>query len=685
MHELPGETDSKQAEQPGVGAGGVPAPDGEDVQPFRCSSPEIDLLQTRCRRRGADRCATTKISWNLPPLRSLNLLPEASDTRSVAAIPLAYCDDCMGIDLDKVTYHDGLWVPLANIKTCPMCTFFYASIVRLFPCSNSKKDILRTRCGQNGANWRTSRAMSWDLPLLRDSNLLPKKRVYPCLADYRFISSWLADCVESHGDHCFNSRLDHDPVPGLQFIDCVARRIVPASEAGHEAYLTLSYVWGAPSEHVEEIGSVSTLPIHLPKVIEDSIRVVKELGFRYLWVDRYCIPQADSRAKHTQIQLMGAIYARSAITIIAAAGEDADYGLPGVGLRARNPQLRTDSASVCTGDRLPRPLMVYHRPKEDIESTLWSTRGWTYQEALLSKRRLVFTDNQVFFQCQRMLCEESQMSSAGGSGRTEEPGKFVFPPAADFRNIETAWARISEFVNRNLSFDRDALDAISGILNIYCVLIKGLLWMGSWSHRAIGLPKVESSPTRLERLRRSEFPSWTWVGWKGTSEYELCAGGTSYFGFCGWKCAIRAVYEDRQMSLAWEEDAERILENSAVGLNPKFLDIKGTCFDVSLAWDPKEGEWAYTEPLALKLKKCRILQRYIPPNTLEEGEGKVHKLVALLLSNFVSEIKGGGRIHEMKVLLLQPVECNAGRWIYERVTCDSIFEIGLEERELRMG
>ncbi|KAK1783458.1 heterokaryon incompatibility protein-domain-containing protein [Copromyces sp. CBS 386.78] len=664
----------------------------------------------------------------------------------------------MGIDLDKVTYHDGSWVPLANIKTCPMCAFFYASIY-LTP--NQSLVLLNHTAktarvwGHDG--WFIGTTPRWHLlepvPPGLPSDLIQyacdvrrsegdiaidyyyfKERVYPCLADYRFISRWLGDCVESHGDHCFNSRLDHDPVPGLQFIDCVARRIVPASEAVHEAYLTLSYVWGTPSEHVEEIGSVSTLPIHLPKVIEDSIRVVKELGFRYLWVDRYCIPQADSQAKHTQIQLMGAIYARSAITIIAAAGEDADYGLPGVGLRARNPQLRTDSASVCTGDRLPRPLMVYHRPKQDVKSTLWSTRGWTYQEALLSKRRLVFTDNQVFFQCQRMLCEESQMSSAGGSGRTEEPGKFVFPPAADFRNTGTAWTRISEFVNRNLSFDRDALDAISGILNIYwsestqdsgiaffyglplfleesrekrhksfceiSVLIKGLLWTGSWWYRAIGLPKAESSPTRLERLRRSEFPSWTWVGWKGTSEYELCAGG-SYPGFCGWKCAIRAVYEDRQMSLAWEEDAARILENSAVGLNPKFLDIKGTCFDVSLAWDPKEGDWAYTEPLAFKLNESRILQRYIPPNTLEEGEGKVNILVALLLSNFVSEIKGRGRIHEMKMLLLQPVECSAGRWIYERVTCVSVvwnhghvglylsllrqFETGLEERELRMG
>jgi hypothetical protein len=30
-----------------------------------------------------------------------------------------------------------------------------------------------------------------------------------------------------------------------------------------------------------------------------------------------------------------------------------------------------------------------------IASPKWSTRGWTYQEAVLSRRRLVFTEGQT--------------------------------------------------------------------------------------------------------------------------------------------------------------------------------------------------------------------------------------------------------------------------------------------------
>ncbi len=37
---------------------------------------------------------------------------------------------------------------------------------------------------------------------------------------------------------------------------------------------------------------------------------------------------------------------------------------------------------------------------------MWSSRAWTYQEGLLSRRRLLFTESQVYFQCMEMHCWE---------------------------------------------------------------------------------------------------------------------------------------------------------------------------------------------------------------------------------------------------------------------------------------
>ncbi|KAH3995743.1 hypothetical protein HBI56_146050 [Parastagonospora nodorum] len=36
-----------------------------------------------------------------------------------------------------------------------------------------------------------------------------------------------------------------------------------------------------------------------------------------------------------------------------------------------------------------------------------STRGWTFQEAALNRRRLVFTEDQLYFECRTMNCSES--------------------------------------------------------------------------------------------------------------------------------------------------------------------------------------------------------------------------------------------------------------------------------------
>jgi len=68
----------------------------------------------------------------------------------------------------------------------------------------------------------------------------------------------------------------------------------------------------------------------LPLTIEDAITVTKAIRFQYLWVDQYCIDQGDENEKQRQIQQMNLIYKCADLTIIAAAGDGRNYGLPGV-------------------------------------------------------------------------------------------------------------------------------------------------------------------------------------------------------------------------------------------------------------------------------------------------------------------------------------------------------------------
>lgn len=98
-------------------------------------------------------------------------------------------------------------------------------------------------------------------------------------------------------------------------------------------YVTHSYTWGLGSTS-KDMETCSDVPTDTTaQVIEDAMTVTKELGPRYLWIDKYCIIQDDLQIKMEQIRNMDAVYDRAEVTIIAAAGEDGSFGLPGVSSR----------------------------------------------------------------------------------------------------------------------------------------------------------------------------------------------------------------------------------------------------------------------------------------------------------------------------------------------------------------
>ncbi|KAI1650257.1 heterokaryon incompatibility protein-domain-containing protein [Daldinia loculata] len=105
------------------------------------------------------------------------------------------------------------------------------------------------------------------------------------------------------------------------------------------------------------------------------------LGERYLWVDSLCIIQDDRGDKDIQISQMDKVYSVAIATIVAASETDPSRGL--TCLRSRDtPQVRC----------FP-PL------QRSIDNTLWNSRGWTYQEFMLSRRLIIFTSTQLFFSC----------------------------------------------------------------------------------------------------------------------------------------------------------------------------------------------------------------------------------------------------------------------------------------------
>jgi len=156
-------------------------------------------------------------------------------------------------------------------------------------------------------------------------------------------------------------------LPGLRLINCDLLRVELASSSS--SYAALSYVWGQSTRTgftEDEVNKPDgfTLPSSIPKVVRHSISVTKALGLRYLLVDKYCINQDNPEEKHYQISQMGSVYKGAELTIVADAGTDEDFGLPGVGSTPRTKQAVANS-----GDITIIPTMAH--PHHVIENSTW--------------------------------------------------------------------------------------------------------------------------------------------------------------------------------------------------------------------------------------------------------------------------------------------------------------------------
>ena len=96
--------------------------------------------------------------------------------------------------------------------------------------------------------------------------------------NYSAIKAWINHCSENH-TKC-QHRLS-DKLSLISLIDVHTRRLVPYPSIPQVQceYMALSYVWGDSKSPIEKFGEI---PKVLPRTIEDSITVVKELGKNYL-------------------------------------------------------------------------------------------------------------------------------------------------------------------------------------------------------------------------------------------------------------------------------------------------------------------------------------------------------------------------------------------------------------------
>ncbi|KAI1050861.1 hypothetical protein LB507_009299 [Fusarium sp. FIESC RH6] len=355
---------------------------------------------------------------------------------------------------------------------------------------------------------------------------------------------WLRFCNTNHED-C--ASLVADSTPLISLIDCNRRCLVHGSQGIR--YVALSYVWGKTGRDFNLPDRSYGVPLsRLPRTIGDAITVTKSLGFDYLWVDMLCIDQQSNEDKHRQIAIMDQIYRSADLTIIVAAGSDCGDGIPGVSERCRPPRL-----SITIG----HTILIEEKedPASEIEASIWRSRGWTFQEGLLSRRRLVFTDSRILFSCYSDQAIEPRL---GPEFPQAEENRVFKPPrglwydeprlwGTSFLKIDSPDLRtlggeaegcnyrygfpialaelLEKYSSRSFSFESDVVDAFRAIGNIFALRTPPVLHLCGLPFIFGNEPTTASSLTRglawcLERgdeetARRPGFPSWSWLGYRG--------------------------------------------------------------------------------------------------------------------------------------------------------------------------
>ena len=352
------------------------------------------------------------------------------------------------------------------------------------------------------------------------SHLRPKlcpsvsiRPVQASIGHFATFRKWIDTCVHKHGELCANGDFPAKQPDILTLINCDARTIVrPPSNANYK-YTALSYVWGGRADDKYK-SRRGRLPAKLPATMEDAIKITQKLGVRWIWIDRYCVDQENEAVKHAQFQQMNLVYKKAFVTIIAAAGEDPHFGLPGVGLTPRLPQ-----PDAWIGER--HLVSTLTNPRKLISTSKWNKRAWTYQEGFFSQRRLIFTEEQAYFVCGTARYRESY------SLKKDEPELFHLGP----RQMLSPW-RISEYLHdycgQELSHSEDAVRAFEGVFNELKAHSFPLYHCNGVPIRpAMYCQRPMERNTNSERFlaglcwrndapgaRRDTFPSWTWAGWK---------------------------------------------------------------------------------------------------------------------------------------------------------------------------
>ncbi|KAM0599306.1 hypothetical protein ACHAP1_002947 [Verticillium nonalfalfae] len=308
--------------------------------------------------------------------------------------------------------------------------------------------------------------------------------------------TWLRDCTAGSGKHTKSGCLasETSPLP-KRVIDVENNKLYLPLPNEKDRYVALSHCWGGSTPVRTTRGTLAahlkTLPSLLPATFRDAIAVTKMLGVRFLWIDSLCIIQDDKDDWRSEAAHMATIYESALVTISADAASCSTDGFLAASTRQTKPHAEVPysftgatghsvEGVVCARERGKLGLLLpYHglagvRSQKETEyswadepeapRSILSTRGWVFQERILSPRTLHFSEFEMAWECRSICtCECSATSHRPYVYESLLKGLLVNDDDQEYFRDLWRVEVVQEYSRLALTFPQDRLIALAGL------------------------------------------------------------------------------------------------------------------------------------------------------------------------------------------------------------------------------
>jgi hypothetical protein len=364
-------------------------------------------------------------------------------------------------------------------------------------------------------------------------------------ASFSQAKDWLEECLDNHVE-CRNG--GHRTVP-TRLLDLRDVMVVNPDRAdGHVKlintaqcmeegvmkpdckYACLSHCWGKVPIITTTSKTISDMTRGIsfdsfPKTFQHAIITTLKLDVLYLWIDSLCIIQDSTSDWEHESKLMANVYNDAVFTVAASratGAADGCFSQPTARYRGEEVIAYLEDGTTC-------PVWI-RRP---IDHNVWPLlkRGWVFQERLLSRRIIHFSNEEIVWECmERLTCQCSHVTSSWPASNNidSKAQHHMSLTSNSSSNLTDRWRdMVCSYTAMRLTYEKDIFPALSGLAKTIHTRIRQDYCAGMW-HDSLLIDmlwrlsnSINFSETRPQVWRA---PSWSWASVVGKVTYDTMGG-----------------------------------------------------------------------------------------------------------------------------------------------------------------